>query len=192
MAKTKIIILVCFLAAFVAGTTTGLVAGKSSDHRPRGRSWMMSELNLIPQQREQMRDIWAKAMDFSAREFGEQRRAISEERDKAVVALLTPEQQPKYEQIRQEYSRKLKELADQRKAGFDRAVEETKKILTPEQARQYDELLKKPRERGAGGSGRPMPWGGVGDEHRGPHGRRGGGQSQQPATNESQAPHVEE
>jgi Spy/CpxP family protein refolding chaperone len=145
-----LLVIVCFLAAFAAGLAVGLVADRAPDP-PRHHSWLMAELKLTPQQRDQMGKIWSEVMEGSGRQHGEQRRAITEERDKAIVGILTPAQQPKYDQIQQDYTRKLGELAQQRKAAFDQAVERTKQILTPEQVTKYEELLKKQRERGFGG-----------------------------------------
>jgi Spy/CpxP family protein refolding chaperone len=160
MLRTKLILLACFVVTFAAGTTAGLVMTKSQP--PQHEPWL-HELNLSDAQREQMRKIWSGAMDPSRRD--DQRRALSEERDKAIAAMLTPEQLTTYKQIQADYSRKSEELAAQRKVAFDQAVERTKKeVLTPEQAAQYDEILKRQR----GPSGSRGPWGGP------PHSRRGG------------------
>jgi Spy/CpxP family protein refolding chaperone len=184
MTRTKVILLVCFVAAFAAGTTAGLVAGKSQP-RPHDRSWLMAQLSLTTQQREQMRKIWSEAMDASVTQYGEQRRAIAGERDKAIAALLTQEQQPKYEQILRECNQKLAELSEQRKHAFEQAVEQTKQILTPDQGKQYDELIKRQRDRGFGGPGRTPPWGtGSRPRHGGPR--------NMPTSNEQHAPRGEE
>jgi Spy/CpxP family protein refolding chaperone len=148
--KMLLLVVICFLAAFAAGLGVGLVVARPAD-QPRHHSWLMAELKLTAQQRDQMGKIWSEVMEGSGRQHGEQRRAASEERDKAIVGILTPEQQPKYEQIQKDYAGKQAEFAQQRKTAFEQAVERTKQILTPEQAKQYDELLKKQRERGFGG-----------------------------------------
>ena len=181
MTRTKVILLVCFVAAFAAGGALGLAAGKSH-RRQRDRSWLMAELNLTAQQREQMRQIWSETMEASARQHEEQRRAIAQQRDEAIAALLTPQQQPKYQQILQDYDRRIEELASQRKLAFEQAVEQTKQILTPDQARQYDELLKRQRDRAAGGPGRTPPWA----EGRRP--RHGGPRGTMPASSQQHAP----
>jgi Spy/CpxP family protein refolding chaperone len=148
--RMLLLVIVCFLAAFAAGLAVGLVATGHPD-RPRHRSWLMAELKLTPQQRDQMGKIWSEVMEGSGRQHGEQRKAIAEERDKAIAAILTADQQPKYKQIQEDYTGKLADLSQQRKAAFEQAVERTKQILTPEQAKQYEELLKKQRDRGFGG-----------------------------------------
>jgi Spy/CpxP family protein refolding chaperone len=188
MTKTRLLLLVCFVAAFAAGTTAGLVIRKSDEH-PRGHSWLMAELKLTDQQRDQMGKIWSEVMEASGRQHWEQRRAFAEERDKAIAAMLTPEQQSKHEQILDDYNRKVSELSQERKRAFEEAVQRTKQILTPDQARQYDELMKKQRDRGFGGPGPgpgpAPPWTG------GPHPRHGGPRSR-PTSDEQNTPRVGE
>jgi len=197
MTRTKVLLLVCFVAAFAAGTTTGLVVRHSEPARPRPRP--LDELKLTEAQRAQMHQIWSP-MDANGREDQwDKRRRLSEERDKAVAALFTPEQKAQFDQIQQDYQKKSEELSQERKRAFDAAVERTKKeVLTPEQAKKYDEILSRgpggqrgpggPRGRGEGpGLGPPPGDGGFGPMW----GRRGGSRSR-PATQESNALRVGE
>ncbi len=138
MTKTKVIVLVSFLAAFAAGTAVGLLVGRSAQ-TPRQRSWLSRELGLTPEQRDQMREIWSEFM----RAAGGHRRALQEERDQAVQALFTEEQKAQYEELMQEYSRKLEELAQQRRELYQQAVERTKQILSEPQRKKYEELLER-------------------------------------------------
>lgn len=191
MTRTKVLLLVCFVAAFAAGTTTGLVLRHPEQPRPRPRP--LDELKLTEAQRAQMHQIWSP-MDANGREEQwEKRRRLSEERDKAIAALFTPEQKAQFDQIQQDYQRKSEELSQERRRAFEAAVERTKKeVLTPEQAKRYDEILKRQRERGPGpqrgpGMGPPPGDGGLGPMW----GRRGGPRSR-PATQESNALRVGE
>ena len=192
MVRTKVILVLCFAAAFAAGGTAGYVVKSTTDVRPHGYSRLMEELRLSDRQREQMREIWA-SIEPNASQQREQRRLAAEERDKEIAALMTPEQQPKYEQIRQDYDRKIAELSSQRKLAFDRAVERTKReVLTPEQAQKYEEILKKQRE---GESGGGPPWSGTRGRRGGPSpaevgagARAGGPRATRPATDEPNAP----
>ncbi len=154
MTKTKVILVAAFLLMFAAGGSVGMLVTRSSPQpEPPHESWWMSELNLAPEQREQMRTIWEEVMGTSFRAEGERRAALQQEREAAVLALLTEEQRGKYAAVLQEYSRKMDDLSQDRKRAFDEAVARTKKILTPEQAAKYDELMKKQRDRGPGGPG---------------------------------------
>ena len=147
MTKTRAMILVCFLAAFAAGVGVGLVAWQRPHKRTR-HSTLMRELNLTPEQRTQMREIWSGLRGAMRRDRRKRRDALREERNDAIRSLLNENQVPKYEDILQEYSRKMDELAEQRKKRFDEAVKRTKSILTEEQRAKYEELLKKRRKDG--------------------------------------------
>ena len=149
MTKTKIILVVCFLVTFAAGGVVGWSVLRP-DHPPRGPSWLTAELDLTDQQREQMHNIWSEVMGATMRQHGDQSKALRQERDQAVIALLTDEQKTRYDAIYKEYLRKEAELSDQRKQAFDEAVKRTMQILTPEQAAKYEELMKKQPERGFG------------------------------------------
>ena len=143
--KFKVILLLSFLLTFAAGSSLGLMIS-FPESRPSRQSRLWRGLNLTDKQREQMREIWSGVM--SRRRGG--RRALVEERDEAIVALLTKKQLPQYEQIVREYERKLEDLSRQRQRRIQEAVERTKQILTPEQARKYEELRKLRRERARG------------------------------------------
>jgi len=160
MTRIKAILIVSFLVTFAAGAATGLLADRL-DHRPPGPSWLEAELDLTSQQREQMHAIWSEVMGTMMRQHGEQREALRQQRDQAIVALLTDEQRSRYDAILKEFAGKEEEMSQQRKQAFDEAVKRTKEILTPQQVAKYEELLKMQRERGFG-----PPRG----KHRGPPG----------------------
>ena len=172
MTRTKIILMVSFVITFAAGGVVGRLI-LPSGHRPPGPSFLAAELNLTSQQRDQMHTIWTEIMRTGGRREWDQRKALAQERDQAVAALLTPEQRPQYEKVLQDHTRKLDELSQERKRNFDQAVERTKQILNPEQVKKYEELLKKPRERGFGGPPGPPPWADKGPPRDGPHDKTG-------------------
>jgi Spy/CpxP family protein refolding chaperone len=168
MTKIKVLLIVAFLATFAAGAAVGFSVW-GTGHRRHGPSWLAAELGLSDQQREQMHQIWSETMSNAFRDRWEQRRAIAEERDQAILDLLTDEQRTRYDAILEAYARKRQEMEEQREQAFKQAVERTKQILTPEQAAKYEELLKKRPERGPGDRrgrrdrhGPPPPWGGKG------------------------------
>jgi Spy/CpxP family protein refolding chaperone len=153
MTKIKAILVVSFVLTFAAGGAAGLLLAHL-DHSHRGPSWLEAELNLTDAQRDQMRTIWSEVMGSITKQRSEQRDALRQERDKAILALLTDEQRPRYDAILTEFSRKDGEMAEQRKQAMDEAVKRTKEILTPEQAAKYDDLMQKQREKGQPRGGR--------------------------------------
>lgn len=181
MSRTRLILLGCFVIAFAAGVLTGLVVSRLRERPPR-RSRLASQLKLTKEQQEQMRKIWSDVMSPHQGRRGEGRAALAQERDQAVVALLTEDQRLAYEAILQEYTRKMDELSQARRRRFEEAVERTKSILTPEQARKYEELIKGRRERRSRDpSRRRPPWA------DGTHYRRGPSRSR-PATDTQPTP----
>lgn len=161
MSRTRIIVLVGFVAAFAAGVAVGLVMGRLTawppGGRPHGPSWLAHELNLSPEQQKQMREIWSEVMDNSWEKQREQMDALKRQRDDGVRALLTDPQKAEYEKVMKEYSEKSAAMATARDKVFEEAVERTKRILTESQRKKYDELLKRRGEWGRG-------------EHHGPKG----------------------
>ena len=141
MTKTKLIILICFCAAFGAGVAAGVALMRSAPPPPH-ESWLGHELNLTPEQREQMHQIWSQAMGSPGPQLHEQRQALQKERDEAIRALLNAGQKAKYDEVMKNYAEKIAALEETRKKAFDEAVERTKKILTGPQRKKYEELLK--------------------------------------------------
>jgi Spy/CpxP family protein refolding chaperone len=195
MTRTTLILLAAFLLAFAAGTSVGLFANwpASSESppslppprasRPHGgpESFLARELGLTAEQQEQMKQIWSEVMSPGGRGPLDRRSALAQERDQAVLALLTEEQRSRYDAIQQDYAARVEALSQERKKAFDGAVERTKAILTPEQAAKYEDLMKRQRERGPSG-----PPG------RGPRHRYTTAPATGPSTVESNTPRVGE
>ena len=156
MTKTKMILIVSFLVTAAAGIGVGMLVSWPKplfDHRSR----LARELKLSSKQQEQMRKIWSEVGVFPGGRTGQNRRTLTQERDKAIITLLSEEQLTQYQQIVREYEQKLEELSQERRSRIQAAVEQTKQILTPEQASKYEELLNKmgERDRGRGPGRRP-------------------------------------
>ena len=148
MSKTRLIVFVCFCAAFAAGVAVG-VALMRAGAKPRRRSWLGRELNLTPKQKGRMREIWSEVMGSTRRQPREPRRKIREERDAAIQGLLTEEQKAQYEEVMQRYAQSSAALDEARRKAFEEAMERTKEILTDSQRKKYEELLKRrPSRRG--------------------------------------------
>jgi len=147
--------LVCVVVVFCAGVSVGLVASPSP-RQHRGRSWLPKELDLTPEQRAQMRQIWSEpAPGSSMREHFERRRAIEQSRDEALRALLTEDQKVQHDRILQEYEQQRAKLGEERRKWVQERMERTKAILTEVQLKKFQEL----REMGRGR--RPMRGGGT-------------------------------
>jgi len=173
MTRTKLILIACFCAAFVAGGAAGIAWSRAAAHRhlpPPRPAGPLDSLKLTDQQREQMREIWFGVMGQPRQQPG-RREAIQKEREAAIVTLLTDEQKTKYDELMKGFAEKQAALEAERKAALDEAVRRTKEILTPEQRVKYEEMLSKQRAGPRGRRGGPEGPGGA-SGHGGP---RGGG-----------------
>jgi Spy/CpxP family protein refolding chaperone len=182
---TKLVVIIGFAVAFAAGLIVGLesrqtsigstaapAATRPSGGRGPGPGWLTSELNLNPQQQEQMKQIWSEVARHGRGEQEDRRRQLRSERDDAIAALVPAQDKEKYEQIRKNYSDQMAAMDQDMRSRFDEAVKKTKDILTPEQRTKYDEILS--RHQGDRGGPRGGPGGPGGPErHRDPTTRRG-------------------
>ena len=139
--KVRIIL----VGAFVLVFTAGAVAGFAVPHwrARRAGPFLTRELNLSPEQHDQMRKIWREAVHESRLNRFERRRELRELRDSAIRQMLSPGQLAMLEEIQQSFELGLAELDRQRERAVERAVEQTKAVLTPEQAALYEELRPK-------------------------------------------------
>ncbi len=161
MSKGLIILTLAFIVTFAAGVTGGLVVRKSAPP-PAHKSWLTEELSLTPEQQEKMRAIWQPPDRQHMSQSFEQMRAIREERDKAILDLLTAEQRTRYDEIVKEASEKMDAMAAERRKGFEERMARTREILDAKQQEKFDALQ---AQFTAGG---PQFGGGPGRGHRRP------------------------
>ncbi len=162
---TRFIVILGFAISFAAGLVVGMgthnnpsaaANSPSPTTHPSGPHGMAAELNLTPEQQEQMKKIW---QDVARRGHGEpqqpdRRQQLRATRDEALAALVHPEDKTKYEQIQKEYKDGIDALDREMREPFEKAVKATDEILTPEQRIKYHEMLARhqfdrgPRDRG--------------------------------------------
>jgi Spy/CpxP family protein refolding chaperone len=153
---TKLMVLVGFCIAFAAGMVVGVnrrtihPSAASSTHTPPTTSgmrgpggYLAKELNLTPDQQEQLRQIWSDVARRARGEREELRRQYRKQREEAIAAIIPADQKKQYQQIQDEFTQKMEELDRQWRASFEDAVAKTKPILTPEQRAKYEEMLKR-------------------------------------------------
>ena len=143
----KLLLVFGFLVAFCAGVAVGPklwpAAMALPTTRPTDReSWLTTELNLTPEQQEQMKKIWSDTAHRGNRESEDRRRQFRKERDDAIAALISPGDKEKYEQVLKTYADRDAAINRQWWDSYQATVERTKQILTAEQRLKYEELLK--------------------------------------------------
>jgi Spy/CpxP family protein refolding chaperone len=153
MTRTRVLIVICFAAAFAAGISGGLaVSHRGAERRDHPR--LVEQLDLTPEQASQIRDIWSQTREAMRAAMAGQRDALEDERENAIRDLLTEDQVARYEQVMDDYRRKREALREQRRAIFEHAVERTKALLTDEQRAKYEGLLEERRKQGGPAWGR--------------------------------------
>ena len=148
--KTRLTLVAAFVLALGGGVVLGLAAGRRPASpvvappatQPGEHSWLADQLNLTPDQRERMKDIWSALLQGPAQTNRDRRRQVEKDRDDALLALLTPEQRAEYDRRMAGYAAQLADLGKERERLFHDAVEQTKLILNDSQRQRYDELLK--------------------------------------------------
>lgn len=176
MTRTRVIVLVVFVAAFAAGVATGLVLRPAHPRPPeRGPSWLVAELSLTPAQQEEMLKIWGNVGRSGWQEENEKRQALQKQRDEAIRNLVPKAAQAEFDKANETYAKRSAELGELRRQRFDAAVAKTKAILTDEQRAKYETILAR-RAEGRGEGRRFGPGPGPGWD------RSGGGPTTRPAT----------
>jgi Spy/CpxP family protein refolding chaperone len=169
--KTRVeaLLIVLTVLALSAGVVAGLVAarlpassaGKGENAPPPPpmppgptEKSLADELQLNPDQREQMRGIWEGVRDKVHKAFDEAQ-DLQRQRDERFAAILTTdEQRAQFQKISKEFADRYDQLARDRDEAFNSAVEKTRKLLNETQRKKYEEILKshvRPGPPGAGG-----------------------------------------
>jgi hypothetical protein len=123
MTKLKAFLIVSFILTLAAGVALGLLlANLPIDHRGPSRLEAELKLNLTDTQRKQMDAIWEEVVGAKMRQWGEQRDAKRQEREKALNALLTDDLRPKYDAVFTEFSKKETEQRDALRQEREKAI----------------------------------------------------------------------
>lgn len=171
---SKAIVCLCFLVALAAGLTVGYKLPHTEDPTApapvKRKGWLAETLKLTPEQQEQMNQIWSRTASHGRGDRDDRRRAIYRERDEAIIALIRPEDQDRYQAILNRYEEQKAAMDREMREAFDQAVEQTKAILNAQQREQYEALLK---DRSDGPSSRDRDRGPRGKDRRGRGSERG-------------------
>jgi Spy/CpxP family protein refolding chaperone len=170
---TRLVVVIGFLVSLAAGLAIGLTtrAGvPKPEHKPPGErgSWLAQQLDLTPEQREQLDAIWSETARRGGREQWQQRSQLRRERDDAIAALIPEDRRESYQQLLDDFAARSEAMEAQWRESFHAAVQRTREILTPQQLTKYEELM----SRHSPGSGPGGPEGGP--DLGGRPGSRGG------------------
>lgn len=161
MSKLKILMVIAVVLSLGAGILLGFAGSRMPFHDHHGgRSFLKDELNLTDEQCDQMQKIWSNTVDVVRDKHFQEMRDMSEQREKALKEMLTPDQQAKYDAMTKAFQAKMAVIDKERDESIQSAIDQTKKILTDSQRVKYDQLLKE----------HPFPPGGPGGHGPAEHG----------------------
>jgi cell division protein ZapA (FtsZ GTPase activity inhibitor) len=146
MKKTKIIIFITFVLAMGAGVAVGMLGARTVPARvPPGdpQSWLVSELQLSPDQQVKMKQIWQEMLQDKGRQYGEEMRQLQQQRDAAIAALMTPDQKEQYTKINQDFAARTREVWQRMERDFSAAADRTKQILDDRQKEKFQAMMDK-------------------------------------------------
>ena len=151
MKQTGVKILLIGLTAL--GLSAGVVAGMlvsrlpstgaGAEQRPASVSSIASplaELDLTPEQEQQMKIIW-EGVRRDVDGCFKQARNLQNERDDAIVKLLTEDQKAKFAEIAERFHNRDVSITKDRQNLLDNAIQRTRKLLNDEQRKKYDQIL---------------------------------------------------
>lgn len=141
-AKTTVILVLAYVLALAAGTTSGLLAQRLRGPGPADADApMAAQLHLTPAQARQMRQVWEKASN-DMDDYYRQAQAISRQRDQALFNLLTDDQKEKFATMDQAYNDRFAALAKQRQATFRSAIAKAEESLSDDQRQKYERIVR--------------------------------------------------
>jgi len=147
MNKTKGVIFLAFLLAMGAGVAVGMLGSRSlPSNTARGTdasTWLANELQLTPDQQQKMNRIWSEMLASKGHQYGEEFRAIQQQREAAIAALMTEQQQMQCNKLNEEYAAKWRDLWKRMEQDFSTAADKTRKLLNDSQRKRYDAILEK-------------------------------------------------
>lgn len=128
---------------FVSGVAVGVV-GRRALQPNRFQSVLVEELDLTPDQRHEIQQIWSKVAENHTPVSMAEIEKADAERWQAIDQLFTPQQRTQYAQIQQRFEARMQALDQGNRTRAARAEEQTKQLLTPAQREKYERILARP------------------------------------------------
>ena len=128
---------------FVSGVAVGVV-GRRALQPLRFKSVLVEELDLTPDQRYRLHQIWTDVARSRTPVPIEELGKVDDERWEAVDRILTPEQRTELVRIQERFEARMRELDQGNRERVAAAEEQTRQVLTPAQREKYERLLARP------------------------------------------------
>ena len=141
--KLLVFALAAICLVFASGVSVGVV-GRRAFRPIKYHSVLVEELDLTPDQRYKLQQIWGGAAKSRTPVPMEELDKVDAERWQAIDQLLTPEQRTQFARIQQRLEDRMQGLDQGNRARVARAEEQTRQLLTPAQREKYERLLARP------------------------------------------------
>jgi Spy/CpxP family protein refolding chaperone len=142
MSRTRVILMSAFLLVMCAGVVVGRlwnelpIQAKTAGGSP---SWLADQLNLRPDQRQQMDAIWAETGPRIQKSFDD-RQSLDREREQKIQELLTPAEWTAYDKIVEDFRAKRAVLDKGRHQLVMDANAKSVALLDDAQKQKWEEL----------------------------------------------------
>jgi hypothetical protein len=163
---TKAVFVIMFVLAISAGVAVGMLAATRGTppappqpqqvpaHHVQGPArgaidttkpspWLVEQLQLSQEQQSKMEQIWADLIKSKGHAYGDELRAIHQQREAEIGSLLSDVQRQQYEQINAKYAQKAQELWKRFEQDFEQAAARTRQILSDSQRTKFDAMIEK-------------------------------------------------
>jgi Spy/CpxP family protein refolding chaperone len=141
--KLFVFALAAICLVFASGVAVGVV-GRRAFQPNRFQSVLVEELDLTPDQRHKIQQIWSEVAEHHTPVPMEEIAKADAERWQAIDELLTPEQRTRYARIQRRFEDRMQGLDQGNRERAARAEEQTRQLLTPAQREKYEQILARP------------------------------------------------
>ena len=141
--KLLVFALAAICLVFASGVAVGVV-GRRAFQPIQSHSLLVEELDLTPDQRYKLRQIWGEVAKSRTRVPVEALETVDAERWQAIDKLLTPGQRTQVAAIQERFETRMRELGEGNREQVAVAEEQTRQVLTPAQREKYERLLARP------------------------------------------------
>jgi Spy/CpxP family protein refolding chaperone len=140
-AKATVVLVLAYVLALAAGTTSGLLADRLRSPNAQMSAPLAVQLQLTDDQRDRMRQMWEQA-EQTVDDCYKQAQSIERQRDQALVDMLTDEQKARFAKIDKGFADQFAVLTARRSAAFAEAFDKTEQLLSPEQKTKYEQIVR--------------------------------------------------
>jgi Spy/CpxP family protein refolding chaperone len=145
----KLILIAASILALGAGVFAGMAVSRLPSAGPApvihtaplDHTSIADSLQLTDPQRDQMRSIW-EGVRSNVHQTFQDAQTIQNQRDAAIVAILTDSQKAQYAALTQQAAERFAALGAQRDQAFRDGVDKTRKILNESQRQVYDRIIR--------------------------------------------------